>query len=81
MGNWENIGNPTLTLYRETHMLHGISEEVDRADVVAVDKGGAFEGAVELLKKLAKLGGLGHAVSQNTVLVLSAGAGDDRLPL
>jgi nucleoside-triphosphatase THEP1 len=30
-------------------MLHRISGKVDRADVVAVDEGGALEGDVELL--------------------------------
>jgi nucleoside-triphosphatase THEP1 len=30
-------------------MLHGIGGEIHRADVVAVDEGGALEGAVELL--------------------------------
>jgi hypothetical protein len=50
-------------------MLHGISGEVDRADVVAVDKGGTLNGVVELLEKLAQPGGL------------CAGARDDRLPL
>jgi hypothetical protein len=34
-------------------MLHGIGGEVDLAGVVAVDEGGALEGAVELLEKLA----------------------------
>jgi hypothetical protein len=34
-------------------MLHGSGEEVDRADVVAVDEGGPLKGAVELLEKLA----------------------------
>jgi nucleoside-triphosphatase THEP1 len=42
-------------------MLHGIGREVDRADVVAVDEGGTLEGAMELLEKLAHLGGLYHA--------------------
>jgi hypothetical protein len=36
---------------------------------------------VELLKKLAQPGGLGHAVCQSAVLGLSAGAIDDRLAL
>jgi nucleoside-triphosphatase THEP1 len=34
-------------------MLHKIGE-VDRADIVVVDEGGALEGAVELLEKLAE---------------------------
>jgi hypothetical protein len=39
-------------------MLHGIGGELNHADVVAVDEGGAFNGAVEPLEKLAELGGL-----------------------
>jgi hypothetical protein len=31
-------------------VLHGIDGEVDGADVVAVDKGGALKGAVELVE-------------------------------
>jgi hypothetical protein len=33
-------------------VLDEVGGEVDRVDVVAVDKGGAREGAVELLKQL-----------------------------
>jgi hypothetical protein len=61
-------------------MLHGVGEEVDRADVVAVDEDGALEGVVELLEKLAQPGGLCHAVGHNAVLGLCARARDDRLP-
>jgi hypothetical protein len=45
-------------------MLHEISGEVDRADVVIVDEGDTLKGAMELLEKLAQLGGLCHAVGQ-----------------
>jgi hypothetical protein len=62
-------------------MLHGVGGEVDRADVVAVDEGGALEGTVELVEELAQLGGLCHAVGHGTVLGLSAGARDDGLSL
>jgi hypothetical protein len=31
-------------------MLHGIGGEVDGADVVAVDEGGAMKGVVELVE-------------------------------
>jgi hypothetical protein len=62
-------------------MLHGIGGEVNCADVVAVDECGALEEAVELLEKLAKPRGLGHVVGHSAVLGLSAGAGDDGLPL
>jgi hypothetical protein len=62
-------------------MLNGIGGEVDGVDVVAVDEGGALEGAVELVEELAHLGGLRHAVGHIAVLGLVAGAGDDGLPL
>jgi hypothetical protein len=62
-------------------MLHGIGGEVDGADVVAVDEGGALKGVVELVEELVHPGGLRHAVGHRAVLGLSAGAGDDRLPL
>jgi hypothetical protein len=62
-------------------MLHGVGGEVDRADVVAVDEGGALEGTVELVEELAQPGGLCHAVGHGTVLVLIAGARDDGLTL
>jgi hypothetical protein len=44
-------------------MLHGIGGEVDRADVVIVDKGGALKGAVEFLEKLTQPRGLYHAIA------------------
>jgi hypothetical protein len=62
-------------------MLHGVGGEVDRADVVAVDEGGALEGTVELVEELEQPGGLCHAVGHDTVLGLSAGARDDVLSL
>jgi hypothetical protein len=62
-------------------MLHRVGGEVDGADVVAVDQGGALEGAVELVYKLAHPGCFGHAVGHNAILGLSAGARDDGLPL
>jgi hypothetical protein len=58
-------------------MLHRIDREVDRADVVAVDKGGTLEGAVELLEKLVHPGGLYDIVGHSVVLDLCARAGDD----
>jgi hypothetical protein len=60
-------------------MLHEIGGKVDRADVVAVDEGGALKGPVELVEQLAQPGGLCHAVSHDTILDLDAGAGDDGL--
>jgi hypothetical protein len=61
-------------------MLHKIGGEVDHVDVVTVDEGRTHEGAVELLEKLAELGGLNH-VGHCTVLGPSAGARNDGLPL
>jgi hypothetical protein len=60
-------------------MLHGVGGEVDGADVVAVDKGDALEGAVELVEELAHPGCLSHAVSHSAVFGLGARAGDDGL--
>jgi hypothetical protein len=62
-------------------MLQGIGGEVDRVDVVAIDESGALEGAVKLMKKLTKPGSLGHAIGHTVILGLSAGVGDDGLPL
>jgi hypothetical protein len=62
-------------------MLHKIGGEVDHADVVAVDEGGALKGVVELLEQLSQPEGLCHAVGHSTVLGLCAGVRDDRLPL
>jgi hypothetical protein len=55
-------------------MLYEFGGEVDRAYIVAIIEGGALEGAVVLLEKLAELGGLGLAVCYNAVLGLNAGA-------
>jgi hypothetical protein len=62
-------------------MLYEVGREVDGADVVAVDKGGALEGGVELVEELTHPRCLGHAVSHSAVLGLDAGAGDDELTL
>jgi hypothetical protein len=62
-------------------MLHRVGGEVDHADIVAVDEGGALEETMELVEELAQPGGLCHAVGHGTVLGLSAGARDDGLTL
>jgi hypothetical protein len=62
-------------------MLHEIGGEVDCADVVAVDEGGALEGTVELVEELSQPGGLCHAVGHGAVLGLSTRVRDDGLPL
>ena len=62
-------------------MLHEIGGYIDRVDVVAVDEGGTLERAMELLEKLAQPGSLVHVIGHSVVLVLGAGARDDRLAL
>jgi hypothetical protein len=61
-------------------VLHEIGEEVDRADVVAVDECGAHE-AVELIEQLTELGCLSQAVGHSVLLGLDTGTRDNRLPL
>jgi hypothetical protein len=62
-------------------MVYEICGEVDRANVVAVVEGGALEGTMELLEKLAQPGSLGHAIGNIAILGHSAGARDDELSL
>jgi hypothetical protein len=62
-------------------MLHDIGGEVDRTDFVAIDEGGALEGAVELVEKLTQLGSLDHVLGHIAVVGLSAGVRDNRLAL
>jgi hypothetical protein len=62
-------------------MLNGVGGEVHGADVVAVDKGTPRRRGLELMKQLSQPSGLSHAVGNDTILGLSAGAGDDSLPL
>jgi hypothetical protein len=59
-------------------VLHKVDGEVDRADVVTVDECGTRERFVEWLTEP---GRLGHAIRHSAILGLSAGAGDDMLPL
>jgi hypothetical protein len=62
-------------------MLNGVGGEVHGADVVAVDKGAPRRWDLELMEQLSQPSGLSHAVGNGTILGLSAGAGDDSLPL
>jgi hypothetical protein len=62
-------------------MLNGVGGEVHGADVVAVDKGAPRRRGLELVEQLSQLSGLSHAVGNDMILGLSAGAGDDGLPL
>ena len=61
-------------------MLNGVGGEVHGTDV-AVDERALGERAVELRQELSELGRLRNAVSDSSVLRLSIGAGDNRLPL
>ena len=62
-------------------MLNGVGGEIHGADIVAVDGCALGERAMELHQELSKPGRLRHTVSDNTVLRLGTGAGDNRLPL
>jgi hypothetical protein len=62
-------------------MLNGIGGEVHGADIVIVDEGAPRRRGLELVEQLTQPGGLSHAVGNGTILGLSAGAGDDGMPL
>jgi hypothetical protein len=62
-------------------MLNGVGGEVHDIDVVAVDKGAPRRRGLELVEQLSQPSGLSHAVGNGTILGLSAGTGDDSLPL
>ena len=62
-------------------MMHRVSGEADRRDIVAVDHCGTVNRTRQPLKQLTKLGTLGDGVGHRTILSLSTGARDRRLPL
>jgi hypothetical protein len=62
-------------------MSNGVGEEVHGVDVVAVDKGAPRRQDLELVEQLSQPSDLSHAVGNGMILDLSAGAGDDGLPL
>jgi hypothetical protein len=62
-------------------MLNEIGGEVYDADVIAVDKGAPRRRGLGLVEQLLQPSGLSHAVGNDTILGLSAGAGDDGLSL
>lgn len=61
-------------------MMHEIGE-VDLAEVVARDEGGAGDGVVELMKKLTEQGRPDHVIGHISILGLRVGVGDHGLPL
>jgi hypothetical protein len=62
-------------------MLNGVGGEVHNTDIVAVHKCALRRQGLELVKQLTQSSGLSHAICNGTILGLSAGAGDDGLPL
>jgi hypothetical protein len=62
-------------------MLNGVGGEVHNADIIAVDKCAPRRQGRELVEQLTQPSGLSHAICNGTILGLSAGAGDDGLPL
>jgi hypothetical protein len=62
-------------------MLNKVNEEVHNADIVAVDEGAPRRRGMELMEQLTQPGGPSHVVGNGMILGLSAGAGDDGLPL
>jgi hypothetical protein len=62
-------------------ILNGVGGEVHDGDIIAVDKCALRRRGLELVEQLTQPGGLSHAVDNDTILGLSAGAEDDGLPL
>jgi hypothetical protein len=62
-------------------MLNRVGGEVHSADVVTIDKGASRRWGLELVEQLSQPSSLSHAVDNDMILGLSAGAGDDGLPL
>jgi hypothetical protein len=62
-------------------MLNGVGGEVHGADIVTVDKSAPRRRGLELVEQLTQPSGLNHTVGNGMILGLSAGAGDDSLPL
>jgi hypothetical protein len=62
-------------------MLNGVGGEVHVVDIVTVAKCALRRRGLELVEQLTQPGGLSHVVGNSMILGLSAGAGDDNLPL
>jgi hypothetical protein len=62
-------------------MLNGVGGEVHGANVIAVDKGAPRQRGLKLVEQLSQSSSLSHAVGNGMILDISAGVGDDSLPL
>jgi hypothetical protein len=70
----------------DLHMLcmlvqNEVGEEVDNANVIAVDESALWQRSMELLKELSEPTSFGHAVGHGEILSLGARVGDDVLTL
>jgi hypothetical protein len=62
-------------------VLNEVDEEIDGANIVAVDKTGPRQGAMQLHKQLSRPTRLCHAIGHGAILRLNARTGDDVLTL
>jgi hypothetical protein len=62
-------------------MLNRVGGEVHNADIITVDKCAPRRQGLELVEQLTQPSDLSHVVGNDMILSLSAGAGDDGLPL
>jgi hypothetical protein len=65
----------------DTLMLNGVGKDVHDADVVVVDNGAPRRWGLEPVEQLSQPNGLSYVVGNGMILDLSAGAGDDGMPL
>ena len=72
--------NIELSMLRPS-MVHRVGGEVDRADVIAVDKSGLVNITKQLLEQLTYPRALGHGISHGAILCLDTGVEDRGLPL
>jgi hypothetical protein len=62
-------------------MLNEVGGEVHDANVIAVDKGAPRQRGLKLVEQLSQSSSHSHAVGNGMILGISAGVGDDSLPL
>ena len=72
--------NIELNMLRPS-MVYRVGGEVDRVDVIAVDKSGLVNITKQLLEQLAYPRAFGHGISHGAILCLGVRAGDRGLPL